>query len=493
MKYIVCVLCALILSVISIPVTAAQGACSKGGSGKELYLSVPNLTNQKLNVYWVNFQCKEELKGSLQPNKVFFQTTYDGHEWVLRDKSGNEVERFKASAGTTVVMVGAPAFKPEPVTSNCSSAGTKENVDLTATNNTDDPVLLFWIGFDCKEELYRLIKDHDYTVIKDSFIGHDWVVRYTDGRAAKQITLSKTEKTIVIDPPPSTVTSTPTTASNTSTTANTTKTTPTVANSTSTTANTASSTPSTETTEASFPVTQSGCEVVSTTTAMGFDDFYSKTCDYNGLVILASDEVSDEALKQAWLMAANVYYTRPDVVASLVKMNFRIVIMGTDQLTTDMPELAYLKDDKSQDYDEFRGYDKVLEEPRVVATAEENLLCSPDNVYAEENLLVNSLGNLTRFALVKDLDPGITKKLEAVRQNAIKKKLWASSTPITDNNGAYWNYGVETYFNSSALISGKSDKSTNTRTELASYDPQLYKLIDSVYKAQEWTPVCPQN
>ena len=493
MKYILTCLAALILLITGVPATtiAAQSACSTNTPSAEINLSVPNVSNQRLNVYWVNFQCQEELKGVLQPNKVFFQTTYAGHVWVFRDRNGNEVQRFTASVGEPTVLVGAPTFQPEAVTSNCSSAGTQENVDLTATNNTDDPVLLFWIGFDCKEELYRLIEAQDWVVEKDVFVGHDWVVRYIDGRVAKHITLSQTEKTIVIDPPPSTVTAVPTTVSSASTGSNPASSTPTVANTPSTTANTVESAPTVETSEASFPVTESGCEVVSVTPDMGFDAFYAKTCDYNGLPILASDLVSDEALEQAWLTAANVLYTRPDVVASLVKMNFRIVIMSIDELTTDVPELAYLSDDKSQDYDVYRGYDKVLEEPRIVATGEENLLCTADDVNPEENLLVQSLGNLTRFALVRDLEPAFGDKLEPIRQNAISQGLWAGDNPITDTNGSYWNFGVKAYFNSAARLSGETDPFTNTRDELATYDPQLYQLIDSVFNSEVWSPVCP--
>ncbi len=89
-----------------------------------------------------------------------------------------------------------------------------------------------------------------------------------------------------------------------------------------------------------------------------------------------------------------------------------------------------------------------------------------------------------------DLDPAFNDQVVAARQNALDNGLWNGSW-ITESNGNYWNYGVQAYFNSIDMVNGAADEFTNTRAELATYDPQLFTLIHSVFNSEEWTPACP--
>lgn len=470
MKYVVSYLAVFVMLITYTPTNAAQSSCSQNGSGVEMFLSVPNFTDEKLDVYWIDYQCNEQLIAVVEPGKVFYQTTYDGHQWVFRNKNGQDVEQFTASVSTPLVVLGG-AYNPEPVTSNCSNNGTDEQQKLTVINNTQEPLLVFWIAFDCSEELYHGVDGKD-RIVQETFIGHDWVVRYPDGRTAKHLTISAADNTVIIDPPPAAAA--------------------TAAPSSDTTTDTATET-TTETTEVSFPITVSECEVAPVTADMKLADFYKKYCDYKGLIIVSSDGVDDAALQQTWLVMANVLYNRSDVVESLVKMNFKLVVIADDENNSDLPEFADLANDPSANIDNFRAYAKVLEEPRLVSVPEENLLCMSDDSNRGESLLVDTLATLTRFALVRDLEPEMADKVEAVRQNAITKGLWSSPAWVTESNGSYWNYGVQTYFNSSfdALLTGPTDDYINTRDELAGYDAQLYNLIDEVYGSEDWTPACP--
>ena len=395
---------------------------------------------------------------------IFYQTSHEGEKWVVRDRDGLLIEEITASVNNPIVPVGVTSYNPEPITTNCSNSNSSEELSLTVNNQTDEPVLLSWIDFNCAELLYEVVPAQDQ-FIQQTFVGHDWVIRYPGGGVAKHISVSAAENIVVIDPP---VTSAGTTTAE-------------------------SPEPTTEAVAASFPITESGCDVQPVTAEMGLDEFYTKYCDYSDLLIVSSDDADDAALEQAWLIAANMLYTRPDVVESLVGMNFKVVVLSVIDFNSDIPEFAELADDPSLDIDGSRAYAKVLEEPRVVTVPQENLLCAMGDNSAGESLFVNTLATMTRFALVRDLDPAITDALEAVRQNAITNGIWSPSPWITESNGNYWNYGVQTYFNASfdALLTGPTDDYTNTRDELAVYDPQLYALIDEVYAAEDWTPVCP--
>lgn len=469
MKYLVCIALLLCCSIVSPSTTEAQSSCSMGGSGAPIELAVPNLTGQRVNVYWLNYNCTEEFIDTMEPDWIFYQSTYDGHEWVFRSDNGQEVGRFVASSSSPMVLLGGGAYNAEPVTSTCSTPGSNVDNTLTVINNTDDPALLFWIDQNCEEWLYWVVPAHD-RVSQNAFVAHDWVVRHTDGRAIEQRTLAAGSNTIVIDPPPVSANATATPVP----------------------VKVAPATPAASE-EAAFPVTESSCEVVSVTPAMGLDPFYTKVCDYNGLRFQSSAAVDDVALEQAWLVAANMFYSRPDVVQSMIDMGMFIAVMGEEEIRTDIPELAYLADDTSVDQTAFRLYSKVLEEPRLALVGEENLLCSATDTNAGENLLVGRLANLTRFVLVRDLDPAMNDQLTVIRQSAVANGLWPSITTLADGNNDYWDTGVQTYFNSApgALLTGPTDSAINTRAELASYDPQLYALIDSVYQVDDWTPVCP--
>lgn len=465
MKYGLKQLVFLALLLVAMPrATAnAQASCAQQGTGAEVALTVPNLTDQRLHVYWVDTQCNEQLISAVKSGGILYQTTREGDKWVIRDRAGALIEEITASASTPVIPVGVISYNPEPITTNCSAGDTGQEIDLTVVNESDEPVLVSWIGYDCSEQLYEIVAGQAQ-FIQPTYIGHDWVIRYPGGRIGKHITVSTSENMVVIEPPASTGT---------------------------TTTETPDATPETATT--SFPITESGCEVQPVTADLGLDAFYTKYCDYNDLLIVSSDDTDDAALEQAWLIAANMLYNRPDVVESLVGMKFKVVVLSIIEFNSDIPEFAELAADPSFDIDDFRAYAKVLEEPRLVTIPQENLLCLTGDNSAGESLFVDTLANLTRFALVRDLEPEMSDKVEAVRQNAIANGIWEPSPWITESNGNYWNYGVQTYFNASydALLTGPTDDYTNTRDELASYDPQLYALIDAVYGTEDWTPVCP--
>lgn len=191
----------VLLSTMFLSSVQAQATCSQNGTNTQMDLLVPNMTNQTLNVYWKDFQCVEQLTDTIPPGGIFYQVTFDGHEWTFRDPSGAEVHSFTAQSGTPTVVIGNVPFNPQPVSSNCSSAGTNTAIDLTIINNTDDPALLYWIDFTCVELFYDVIRPRDQ-YIQPTFIGHDWLVRYPDGKVVEQVAVSQAQNTVIINPPP---------------------------------------------------------------------------------------------------------------------------------------------------------------------------------------------------------------------------------------------------------------------------------------------------
>src|SRR5262249_18335416 len=66
--------------------------------------------------------------------------------------------------------------------------------------------------------------------------------------------------------------------------------------------------------------------------------FYKKYLDVKGVAVLASGEVADEALVRTHHIVTHVLAGRPDVLEAMAKNGTRLIVIGKDQVYTDMPE-----------------------------------------------------------------------------------------------------------------------------------------------------------
>ena len=66
--------------------------------------------------------------------------------------------------------------------------------------------------------------------------------------------------------------------------------------------------------------------------------FYRKSVDIQGLPVLASGNVSDEALLRTHELVSHVLAGRPDVIRAMAEFGTRLLIIGRDEVYTDLPE-----------------------------------------------------------------------------------------------------------------------------------------------------------
>ena len=66
--------------------------------------------------------------------------------------------------------------------------------------------------------------------------------------------------------------------------------------------------------------------------------FYKKHIDVQGMPALASGEVADLALQRTHSIVSHLLAGRPDVIAAMVKNRMYLIVIGKDQVYTDMPE-----------------------------------------------------------------------------------------------------------------------------------------------------------
>ena len=66
--------------------------------------------------------------------------------------------------------------------------------------------------------------------------------------------------------------------------------------------------------------------------------FYKKYIDVNGMPVVAAADVADESLQRTYEIVTHLLAGRPDVLAAMVKNGTRLIVIGKDQVYTDMPE-----------------------------------------------------------------------------------------------------------------------------------------------------------
>ena len=121
-----------------------------------------------------------------------------------------------------------------------------------------------------------------------------------------------------------------------------------------------------------------GCEVSAPPAELGLDEFYTKYCDADGIIIAASDNVDDFAVKEGWYVVMNFLAPLPDARASLVANGAQLTIYDSNREDLrDVPEYYTLSFDTN---DFAAGLGGTLSNP-VSVTTEQDLLCNRTTTY----------------------------------------------------------------------------------------------------------------
>lgn len=245
-------------------------------------------------------------------------------------------------------------------------------------------------------------------------------------------------------------------------------------------------------TEVTVTTGYSPCTPVSPPATLGLDPFYEKYCDANGIPVLSSSEVPDEAIQWVRFQALEMLKIRPLVAAEMVDRGTRIAIMADTEVTTDIPEHRDLNTAfPGIDWDaRARGLGATPARPASSA-AEENILCYPGDVYVGENIFIHEFAHSIEKMGLQFVDSTFVSRLQATYDAAMASGLWVDTYAAT-NRDEYWAEGVQSWFDAN-LERDPPDgihNAVNTRAELASYDPGLYQLILEVLP-EESIALCP--
>jgi len=123
-----------------------------------------NTSSFTIEVFWIDFENKEQKYAELMPGHSYIQQTYEGHNWILRDKvSGVALGTTSGQAGPSVCEPGT-----DFVSQNADDA-----VSVTFRNTTALAVNICWVDYSGKLVSYAKLRPGE-SYQQGTYAGHPW-------------------------------------------------------------------------------------------------------------------------------------------------------------------------------------------------------------------------------------------------------------------------------------------------------------------------------
>jgi alpha-glucosidase len=200
--------------------------------------------------------------------------------------------------------------------------------------------------------------------------------------------------------------------------------------------------------------------------------FYKKYIDVKGMPVVASGEVADLALQRTYSIVTHLLAGRPDVLEAMVKNRMYLIIIGRDQVYTDMPEYRNHPNPAYQN-ERVRGTGG-----KPTSFGEENLLNLPIDRYDDESIGVHEFSH-TIDGTLRSIDPTWAERKSKVYRDAIEKGLW-KNTYAGSNPGEFWAEICQSYFDCNR-VNNWNHGPVGTREQLKAYDPESYELVRTTF------------
>lgn len=213
-------------------------------------------------------------------------------------------------------------------------------------------------------------------------------------------------------------------------------------------------------------------------------NFYCKHLSVMGIPVVASGEVDDAALQRTHWMVTHMLAGRPDIAQAMSSNGMYLIIIGKDQVYTDMPEY---RNSPNPDYlnERVRGTGG-----KPTSFGEENLLCLPIDRYDDESIGLHEFCH-TIDGTLRSIDSTWTERKTAAYRNAMDKGLW-KNVYAGSNAGEYWAEICQAYFDCNR-VNNWNHNHVGTREQLLAYDPQGYELVRSIFNltgSNDWRYAC---
>jgi alpha-glucosidase len=200
--------------------------------------------------------------------------------------------------------------------------------------------------------------------------------------------------------------------------------------------------------------------------------FYGKYLDVNGMPVVAHGEVADLALQRTHEIVTHMLAGRPDIQSAMVSNGMYLIIIGKNQLYTDMPEY---RNSRNPEYlnERVRGTGG-----KPTSFGEENLLNLLLDRYDDESIGVHEFCHTIDGAL-RAIDPTWNRRKNEAFQNARDKGLWKNAY-AGSNAGEYWAEIAQSYFDCNR-VNNWNHAHIGTRAQLKEYDSMGYELVHTTF------------
>ncbi len=208
--------------------------------------------------------------------------------------------------------------------------------------------------------------------------------------------------------------------------------------------------------------------------------FYKKYVEVDGMPVVAAAEVADLALTRTREIVNHMLAGRPDIVRAMVKAGMYLIVIGTDQVYTDMPEYRHHPNPDYQN-ERMRGTGG-----RPTSFGEENVLSLPLDRYDDESIAVHEFSH-TIDGTLHAIDPAWSRRLRDTYKNATSKGRYKDAY-AGGNPSEYWAEIVQSYFDCNR-VNNWNHGPIGTREQLKIYDPEGYELVRTTFNlapSQDW-------
>ena len=201
---------------------------------------------------------------------------------------------------------------------------------------------------------------------------------------------------------------------------------------------------------------------------------FDKYLDADGLAIISSDSVADEALFRAAAIADEMLVNRPDIRETLVRQRVHIVIVGESEETYDLAPFRQFRGNlslESRGTGGPRGFGPTDYTP--ILFPEENLLCYGNNSYRRSDISIHEFAHAIDYALSLGTSRGnFGSSLARAYRSALDSGLW-EDTYAARNTAEYWAGGVQTWLG----VDGGYSSPIRNRLHLLEYASPIAQLI----------------
>jgi hypothetical protein len=185
--------------------------------------------------------------------------------------------------------------------------------------------------------------------------------------------------------------------------------------------------------------------------------------------------VADEALERTHWIVTHLLAGRPDVLTAMVKNGMYLIVIGKDQVYTDMPEYSDHPHPAYQN-ERVRGTGG-----KPTSFGEENLLGWPIDRYDDESIAVHEFCH-TIDSTIRSIDATWRERRDGVYRHSIENGLWRN-TYASSNATEFWGEICQSYFDCNR-VNNWNHGPIGTREQLKAYDPEAYELVRTTFNLQ---------